>query len=213
MRQRQDEVLREGIGEREGQLVVVPATVDRLVLEVGQRVVHPAHVPLKVEPQPTEVGRPRDPGPRRRLLRRRDDARLAAVNDLVVLLEEGHGIEVLVTAVLVGHPPPLLARVIEVEHGSHGVDADAVCVVFARPVQGVREQEVAHLVAPVAKDQRSPVRVGAAARVFVLVERGAVEASEREVVARKVRRHPVEDHADAAVMQPVDEVAEVVGDP
>ena len=84
-------------------------------------------------------------------------------------------------------------------------------VELARPEQRVGEQEVAHLVAPVVEDQRAPVRVLAAARVLVLVQRRAVEARERPGVAREVRRHPVEDHADAVRVHAVDERAEVVG--
>ena len=121
------------------------------------------------------------------------------------------GVEVLVAAVLVGHPLALVARVVEVEHRGHGVDADAVGVVLVEPEQRVGDEEVAHLVAAVVEDQRAPVRVRAAARVGVLVQRGAVEAGEREVVAREVRRHPVEDHAEPVLVQAVDELAEVVG--
>ena len=50
-----------------------------------------------------------------------------------------------------------------------------------------------------------------AARVGVLVEMRSVERGECPVVAREVGGHPVEDHADAALVQPVDEVTEVVG--
>ena len=84
-------------------------------------------------------------------------------------------------------------------------------MVLAQPEQRVGEQEVAHLVAAVVEDERAPVRVRAAARILVLVERGAVEPREREVVAREVRRHPVEDHAEPVLVQPVDELAQVVG--
>ena len=132
------------------------------------------------------------------------------MRDLVELLEERDGVEVLVAAELVGHPLARLARVVEVEHRGDGVDADAVRVVLAQPVQRVGDEEVAHLVAAVVEDQRAPVGVRAAARVGVLVERGAVEAGEREVVAREVRRHPVEDHAEPVLVQAVDERAEVV---
>ena len=51
----------------------------------------------------------------------------------------------------------------------------------------------------------------AAARVLVLVQRGAVEPAERELVAREVRRHPVQDHADPGLVERVDERPEVVG--
>ena len=211
VRQRQDEVLRERVDERERQLVVVVAAVDRVLLEVRQRVVHPAHVPLEAEAEAAQVGGPRDARPRGRLLGRRDHAGLAREQHLVELLEERDRVEVLAAAELVRHPLARLARVVEVEHRGDGVDADAVDVVLAHPEQGVGDEEVADLVAPVVEDQRAPVRVRAAARVGVLVERGAVEARERELVAREVRRHPVEDHAEAVAVQAVDELAEVVG--
>ena len=82
---------------------------------------------------------------------------------------------------------------------------------LAQPVERVREQEVPHLVPAEVEDERSPVRMRATARILVLVERGSVEPSESELVARKVRRHPVEDHADPGRVQRVDERAEVVG--
>ncbi len=82
-----------------------------------------------------------------------------------------------------------------------------------QPVQRVGDEEVADLVAAVVEDQRAPVRVRAAARVRVLVERRAVEPREREVVAREVGGHPVEDHAEALAVQAVDERAEVVRRP
>ena len=81
---------------------------------------------------------------------------------------------------------------------------------LAQPVERVREQEVAHLVAAEVEDQRAPVGMGAAARVLVLVQRRPVEAREREIVAREVRGHPVEDDADPGLVERVDERAEVV---
>ena len=128
-------------------------------------------------------------------------------------LQERDGLEVLAAAELVRHPLARLARVVEVEHRGDGVDAQPVDVELLEPEERVREQEVAHLVAAEVEDERAPVGMRAAARVGVLVERRAVEARERPVVAREVRRHPVEDHADAVPVQPVDEAAEVVGVP
>ena len=133
------------------------------------------------------------------------------MEDLVQLPQEGDGVEVLPAAEGVRHPLALLARVVEVEHRRDGVDAEAVGVELAQPVERVREQEVPHLVAAEVEDERAPVGMRAATRVLVLVERGAVEAAERELVAREVRRHPVEDHADPGRVQRVDERPEVVG--
>ena len=47
-------------------------------------------------------------------------------------------------------------------------------------------------------------------RVGVLVEVGAVEVAEAVLVAREVRRHPVEDDADAALVQRIDQVHEIL---
>src|SRR3954470_21775373 len=40
---------------------------------------------------------------------------------------------------------------------------------------------------------------------------GAIELGERMCVFRKVRRHPVHDHADASLMTFVDKMTDVVG--
>ena len=86
-------------------------------------------------------------------------------------------------------------------------------MVFAEPVERVREQEVPHLGPGEVEDERPPIGVRAAARVGVLVEMRSVEGRERPVVTREMGGDPVEDHADAALVQAVDEKAEVVGCP
>jgi len=166
---------------------------------------------LKPKPKSADVRRPRDGRPGRRLLGGRDDARLACVHELVQLLEERHRVEVLASAERVRHPLAFLARVVEVEHRGDGVDANAVGVELAQPEERVREQEVLHLGAAEVEDVRAPVVVLAPARVGVLVERGAVEAHECPWVGRKMRRHPVEQHADPVRVHVVDEVTKVVG--
>ena len=157
------------------------------------------------------MGRAGDARPGGRLLGDRHDAGDALVGRGVDLLQERDRLEVLAAAVLVGQPLAGLARVVEVEHRGDGVDAQPVDVELLEPVQRVGDQEVAHLAAAEVEDERAPVRLLAAARVGVLVERGAVEAGQRPGVLREVRGHPVDDDADAGLVQPVDEVAEVVG--
>ena len=79
------------------------------------------------------------------------------------------------------------------------------------PVDRVGHEEVAHLEPAEVEHVGAPVGLVAAAGVRVLVERQAVEPGEGERVAGEVPRHPVEDDADAGLVQPVDEVLEVVG--
>ena len=78
------------------------------------------------------------------------------------------------------------------------------------PEEGVADEEVADLATRVVEDERVPLRVEAELRVRVLVEMRAVEVAEPVPVAREVRGDPVEDHADAALVQRVDEVHEIV---
>ena len=60
------------------------------------------------------------------------------------------------------------------------------------------------------EDQRAPVRVLAQVRVGVLVQRLAVEPGQRPFVLGEVRRHPVQEHADAGLVQFVHQVPEFV---
>jgi hypothetical protein len=129
----------------------------------------------------------------------------------VELLQEADRLEVFPPPAGVGCPLARLARVVQVEHRRDGVDAQTVDVELLEPVQRVRHQEVAHLGAPVVEDVGPPLRVLAAARVRVLVQRCPVEAGERPVVLGKVCGHPVQQHADTRLVHPVDEQAQPVG--
>ena len=114
-------------------------------------------------------------------------------------------------AVDVGRPLAVLAGVVEVEHRGDAVDAQPVGVELLEPVDRVGVEEVAHLATPEVEDVGAPLLVPAALRVGVLVERRAVEAGQRPLVGGEVAGHPVEDDADAGLVQPVDEQAEAVG--
>src|SRR5206468_4869558 len=128
-----------------------------------------------------------------------------AVHDLVHAAEKGDGAEVLAPAELVRYPLARLARVVEVERGGDGVDPETVGVIAVQPEERAIEQEVRDLVASIVEDERAPVGVFALPRVRVLVEVGGVEVDEPVRVTREVRRHPVEDHADAATVEMIHE--------
>ena len=189
-------------------MVVLP--VDRLMRDVLERVVHPAHVPLEAEPQAAHEGGLGDARPRGRLLRDHGDAGYALVDRRVQLLQEGDGIEVLAATELVGVPLAVLARVVQVEHRCDGIHTQAIDVELLEPEQCVGHEEVAHLGAAEVEDVGAPVGLLAASRVGMLVQRGPVEARERPLVLREVRGHPVDEYADAGLVQCVDQVAEIV---
>ena len=192
---------------------MVVATVDGLVVEVVERVVHPAHVPFEAEPQAAQVGGPRDAREGGRFLGDGHDTRKEPVGALVDLAQECDRLQVLVATELVGRPLTLLPRVIEVEHRGDRVDSQPVDVVPIQPEESVGHEEVADLGSAIVEDQGSPVRVQSALGVGMLVERGPVEAAQREVIGREVRGDPVEDHPDPRVVQDIDHCREVGGGP
>ena len=116
VRERQDEVLRPRVHRPERDLAVVVTAVDRVAFEVLQRVVHPAHVPLRAEAEAARVHRARHAGEGRGLLGEGLHVRVRAVHLGVELAEELDRVEVLVAAVHVGRPLAGPARVVEVEH-------------------------------------------------------------------------------------------------
>ena len=72
------------------------------------------------------------------------------------------------------------------------------------------DEKVPHFVPAVIEDQRAPILVSALAWVLVFVERRAVEPRQRPFVPREMRRHPVDDDADAGLVQRVDQELKIV---
>ena len=170
---------------------------------------HPAHVPLEPEPEPSDVDGARHHRPGGRLLGDRHRRRMIAVDDLVEAPEEGDRLEVLVAAVNVRQPLPRPLGIVEVEHRRDGVDAQPVEVIPVEPVERVADQVVRDLVPAVVEDQRAPVGLIPPAGVRVLVEVSAVEVREAVRVPGKVRRHPIEEDADAPAVERVHEAHEL----
>ena len=210
VRQRQHEVLEERVPDRERQAVVVVLAEDRLLPQVVQRVVHPSHVPLHAESQPAEIDGPRHHRPRGGFLGDHLGVRIVAIDRFVQVAQERDRTEILPPAECVGNPLAFLARIVEVEHRRDRVDAQPVDVILVEPEQRTGQQERAHLVTIVIEDRAVPFRMEALALVGVLVQVRAVEVGKAVAVRGEMRRHPVDDHADAALVEDVDEVHEVL---
>ena len=127
------------------------------------------------------------------------------------MLEELNGIQVLVSAVLVGQPLAFLLAVIQIEHGRDRVDTDAVDVVLVDPVHDVGDQEVADLGFAQVKDLGAPVGVLAAAGIRIFKDAAAVESGKAVGIRTEVGGNPVKDNTDACLMQGIDQVHEILG--
>ena len=165
---------------------------------------------LKPKPRPPDVRRLRDPIEAGRLFGDHGDPGEAIVDDAVQVLHELDRLEILLAAIGIGEPLPLLAGIIEIEHRGHRIDPQAVDMVLFQPEQGVGDQEADDLLAAVIEDEGAPFRVMALARVLVFVKAGAVKAAQAVAIGGKVRRHPVQDDANPVLVALVDKVHEIV---
>src|ERR1700693_152548 len=105
---------------------------------------------------------------------------------LIEATKEVDGVEILASAKLVGNPFTLLAGVVEIKHGSDGIHAQAVDVIFVEPEHGARHQEAAHFGAAIVENVGLPVGMESLARVGVLIKMRAVEVGETVSVGREV---------------------------
>ena len=214
MADRQDECLGEGVGQPEGQLVVVEPPVQRIAAEVGQRVIHPAEVPLVVEAQPggapVSVRRPGDAGEGGGFLGDHRGARELCGGLRGRVPQHVDALVVLASALVIGHPLAGATGVVPPHDRGDGVHPQPVEVVLVEPVEGVGGEVVRHLRTPVVEDPGRPVRVEAAARVEVLVEGGTVEPAEAVGVGGEVAGHPVGEHSQSPGMGGVHEEGEVL---
>ena len=210
MRQRQDEIFRERVVQAEQDVAVMVLAVDRILADVFQRVVHPAHVPFVAEAEPAIFDRARHLRPCGRFFRRRGGLRKAREHFGVEAAQEVDGFEIFPAAMLVRNPAAGGPAVVEIEHRGDRIDAQAVDAVALEPEQRVGDQEIDHFGAAVIVDQRAPVEVAALQRVGVLVERGAVEMAEAVRIVGEMPGHPVEQHADALAMAGIDQRGKIL---
>ena len=92
-----------------------------------------------------------------------------------------------------------------------GIDPKRIEMEFLQPIERTADQEVADFIAAVVVDERPPIPVFTQPRIFMLVEGGAIEPGKAMSVLGEVRGDPVDDDADAGLVQGVDQVPEIVG--
>ena len=107
------------------------------------------------------------------------------------MLEKFDGFQILIAAVLVGNPLPVLSAVIQIEHGCHCIHPQSVYVVLLDPVEGVGDQEIFDLVLSVIKYLCTPVGMLSLAGICVLIEGFPVKISKPVGVPGKMGGNPV----------------------
>ena len=72
---------------------------------------------------------------------------------------------------------------------------------LADPVEHVRDQEILDFGLSEIEDLRSPVRMFTAARIRIFINALPVKTSQSMLIRAEMRGYPVENHADAVLMQ------------
>src|SRR5215475_7764204 len=83
-------------------------------------------------------------------------------------------------------------------------------MVAAEPEKGITDEKALDLFTTIVEDVAVPLRMIALARVGMLVQMCSVEESQAMLIGGEVRWHPVENHADAALVQRIDEVHQIL---
>src|SRR5690606_6520019 len=125
------------------------------------------------------------------------------IHDFIKFLEEAYRLQVFIAAVLIGDPLSRLARVVEVEHGGHGIDPEAVRMESFQPEQRVADEKAAYLVAYVVEDIALPVGMKSFPGIGVFVKVGSIEVIQPMGVPGAVRGPPVGDDADAFLVEAI----------
>ena len=135
------------------------------------------------------------------------------MNDVIGLTKKINRLKIFASSVLIGHPLPLFARVIQVKHRGYRIYTQAIDMIALAPSKCTCNKETPDFVTSIVKNQSAPILVETLTRIGVLVERCIVKASERKTIGRKVSRYPVHNHPNAVLMKRIDEEHEVLRHP
>ena len=129
----------------------------------------------------------------------------------VQLLEEIDRLQILAATVFVGQPLPLWAKIVQVKHGGNRVHPNSVNMKLTDPEQGAGYQEIAHLVATVIKNQRTPFLVLTDAWISMFIQEITIKVCQAVVIFWKMSRHPVQNDANSVLMTAIHKSPELVG--
>ena len=91
---------------------MIVLSVDGVLLEILERIIHPTHVPLKVETKTSFGSGFRDTRERGRLFSNHQCAGIVFMDNVIRLTQEINRFKVFASTVLIRHPLPVFARVV-----------------------------------------------------------------------------------------------------
>ena len=129
----------------------------------------------------------------------------------IEFLEEGHPLAVVVAAVFVRCPRPLVK--VQVKHVRHGIHPQTIQVTFLKPEHGVGNEEALDLVLTQVEVERPPPHIVSPVDILVFKGWHPIIVSQGIGITAEVTRHPVHDDPDAGLVGLVNEVLELFQGP
>ena len=166
----QHKLLTVGIDHTKRKLIVPAGTEIRICPDIVQIIIHKSHIPFQVKSQAILFQAARDLRPGSRFLRDHEHSLIALLHDGVQMFQELYSFQILIAAVQIGHPLSILLAVIQIQHGSHRIDTDTICMVLFYPIQRIGDQIVTHFRPAVIIDQRPPMRMETLSRILMLIQ-------------------------------------------
>ena len=191
-------------------MIVIVLAEQRVQRHIPQHIVHPAHVPFEIESQPAVGGGAGYQRPCGGFLRNHHHLRVMGKHTLVQPPQKGDRLQILLAAVLVGHPFAVPTVIVEIQHGCHRIHPNAVRMILFQPEQHVGDQEILHLCPTVIEHTGAPFAMLPLARVGVFVARTAVKPIQPAFVFGEMRRHPIQNHADARLVAHINKMHKLV---
>ena len=146
---------------------------------------------LKPKAQSAQIGGSRHHGEGGAFLRDHHNAAEVVIDRFIQAAQEVDAVQILPPAVAVGQVLSRFLAEVVVDDAADRVHPQAVGVIPVHPEAGVGEQKAAHLAPGKVKQLGAPLGDLAPAAVGMIVETGAVEAVQADLILGKVAGHPV----------------------
>ena len=142
VRQCQNKFLTVRVNHTERQLSVMIRTEDRIQLHIAKKIIHPAHVPLIVKTKSVFLYRRCDLRPCGRLLCDQQSAVFILFENRIQMFKKLYCLQILVAAVNICNPLAVILSVVQIQHRSHCIHPDSICMVYVFPEQCICDQKI-----------------------------------------------------------------------
>ena len=134
MGKRQHKVLTVGVNHAESQFIMMMCTEIRIIADIGQVIIHKAHIPLKVKAKAFVIQGTRYLRPCGRFFGNHQHIRIPLFHNGIQMLDHFNRFQILIAAINIGNPLAILTSIIQIQHGSNRIHADSIGMELLCPV-------------------------------------------------------------------------------